>query len=117
MNFSKTIRTGLVLGTSLAIGACERSSPTTTSSPSSVSTTRTVEAGCGQCLFGLPGEGCTLAVRFDGKAYYVSGSSIDDHGDAHAADGLCNAIRPAEATGRLAGTLFEADRIALIPAP
>ena len=96
------------------LSGCDRpgSSP-----PVNPTSTRTVEAGCGQCLFGLPGGGCTLAVRFEGKAYYVTGSSIDDHGDAHAADGLCNAIRPAEATGEVTNDLFVADRIALIPAP
>ena len=32
----------------------------------------------------MPGNGCDLAVRIDGQVYYVDGSSIDDHGDAHA---------------------------------
>lgn len=116
MNASITFRTALILGTSLAFVACERNSPTISSSRDETVTSRVVEAGCGQCLFDLPGQGCTLAVRFDGQAYYVSGSSIDDHGDAHAADGLCNAIRPAEATGQLRDAVFVADRIVLVPA-
>ena len=100
-----------------AASACDRSASPPASESMIAIANRTVEAGCGQCLFGLPGDGCTLAVRFDGTAYYVSGSSIDDHGDAHAADGLCNAIRPAEATGYVRKNRFEADRIVLIPAP
>jgi hypothetical protein len=51
---------------------------------------RRVEAACGECRFGLPGSGCDLAVRIDGVAYFVDGTGIDDHGDAHAQDGFCN---------------------------
>jgi hypothetical protein len=47
-----------------------------------------VEASCGQCQFGMEGHGCELAVRIDGKSYFVDGSSIDSHGDAHAKDGF-----------------------------
>jgi hypothetical protein len=48
-----------------------------------------VEASCGQCQFGMEGHGCELAVRIDGKSYFVDGSSIDSHGDAHAKMVLC----------------------------
>ncbi|MHC5114792.1 MAG: DUF6370 family protein [Planctomycetota bacterium] len=75
----------------------------------------TVEASCGQCQFDLPGGGCDLAVRFDGKAYYVDGTGIDDHGDAHAADGFCNAVRQARVTGRVVDGRFEARSFALVP--
>jgi hypothetical protein len=51
-----------------------------------------VEASCGQCQFGMEGHGCELAVRIDGKSYFVDGSSID-HGDAHASDGFLLSIR------------------------
>ena len=67
---------------------------------------RNVEASCGQCLFDLEGEGCDLAVRIDGQAYYVDGASIDDYGDAHAEDGFCNAIRRAVVSGRLENDRF-----------
>jgi hypothetical protein len=30
-----------------------------------------VEASCGQCQFGMEGHGCELAVRIDGKSYFV----------------------------------------------
>ena len=52
-----------------------------------------VEASCGQCQFGMKGHGCDLAVRIDGKSYFVEGSHIDKHGDAHAEDGFCSAVR------------------------
>ena len=57
------------------------------------------ELACGQCVFGLPGEGCDLAVRIDGETFYCDGAGIDDFGDAHAADGLCNAAKAASVAG------------------
>lgn len=80
-----------------------------------------VEAACGQCQFGLPGESCDLAVRFDGHAWFVMGTSIDEHGDAHAGDGFCNAIRHARVTGRVVGDRFVVSSFQLLddesPAP
>lgn len=76
--------------------------------------TVTVEASCGQCNFGLEGKGCSLAIRFDGEAYYVDGSSIEDHGDAHAADGMCNAIRTAEVAGEVVDGRFQATYFAVV---
>ena len=76
---------------------------------------RVVEASCGQCQFGLSEPaGCDLAVRFEGKAYFVDGSHIDDHGDAHAARGMCNAIRKAEVIGEVKGERFVVRHLALI---
>lgn len=109
-------RTLLALIACSVLGACDQSPAPTGALPASPIATRPVEAGCGQCLFGLPGGGCTLAVRFDGTAYYVEGSSIDDHGDAHASDGLCNVIRTADASGRLEQGVFLSERIVLRPA-
>ena len=74
-----------------------------------------VEAACGQCQLGLPGRGCDLAVRIDGVAMFVDGVHIDDLGDAHAADGLCNAIRRASVVGEVAGGRFLARSIRLVP--
>lgn len=70
-----------------------------------------VEIACGECQFGLPGQGCDLAIRFRGKALYVKGSHIDDHGDAHAADGLCNAIRRGRVTGIVKDGKFAVEKI------
>jgi hypothetical protein len=38
---------------------------------------------CGQCQFGMKATMPDLAVRIDGKPYFVDGTSIDSHGDAH----------------------------------
>lgn len=73
-----------------------------------------VELSCGECQFGLEGDGCDLAIRIDGTAMYVDGSGIDDHGDAHAADGLCNAIRRARVTGTIQKGRFVAEEIELL---
>lgn len=74
-----------------------------------------VEASCGQCQFGMEGHGCELAVRMDGKSYFVDGSSIDSHGDAHASDGFCTAIRKAEVTGKVVNNRFKATSFKLLP--
>jgi hypothetical protein len=69
---------------------------------------QTVEASCGQCQFGMNGKGCELAVRIDGIAYLVDGTSIDQHGDAHAKDGFCEVIRKAKVQGKIANGRFVA---------
>ena len=74
-----------------------------------------VEAACGECQFGLEGPGCDLAVRLDGEAYFVDGTSIDEHGDAHAADGFCNAIRHARVTGTIEDGRLKATGFELLP--
>ncbi|RKS95284.1 hypothetical protein BC952_0947 [Flavobacterium limicola] len=74
-----------------------------------------VEASCGQCQFEMEGHGCELAVRIDGKSYFVDGSSIDSHGDAHASDGFCAAIRKAEVTGKVVNNRFKATSFKLLP--
>ena len=73
-----------------------------------------VEAACGQCKFGIKGEDCNLAVRIDGKAYFVDGSKIDDHGDAHADDGFCNTIRKAKVSGHIVNHRFAASSFTLL---
>lgn len=75
----------------------------------------TVEASCGQCKFGLKGKGCDLAVRFNGKAYFVDGTVIDDHGDAHDDNGFCNAIRTAEVQGKVVNNRFVVQYFKLLP--
>ena len=76
---------------------------------------KVVEASCGQCNFDLPGKGCDLAVRIDGKAYYVDGSNIDDHGDAHASDGFCSTIRKASVKGIIRDDRFKLEYFKLLP--
>lgn len=77
--------------------------------------TQIVEASCGQCQFGMEGKSCDLAVRIDGKSYFVDGSSIDSHGDAHAADGFCAAVRKAEVSGTIIKDRFVATFFKLLP--
>ncbi|GGE97308.1 DUF6370 family protein [Flavobacterium limi] len=73
-----------------------------------------VEASCGECKFGMKGESCDLAVRIDGKSYFVDGTTIHDHGDAHSDQGFCNAIRKASVTGEIKGNRFAATSFKLI---
>ena len=134
------MRTGLILAAVLPVlflVGCKKSDETTTKAPAAdaataktatadapaakkastvAATTQTVEAGCATCIYDMKDvTGCKLAVKIDGKAYLVSGKSIDDLGDAHAEDGLCNIARKAEVTGKLEGDRFVATQMALLP--
>jgi hypothetical protein len=75
----------------------------------------TVDASCGQCKLGLKGKSCDLAVKIDGKAYFVDGTHINAHGDAHANDGFCNAVRKAEVQGEVVNNRFAATYFKLVP--
>ncbi|MFT6638549.1 MAG: hypothetical protein ACJAYP_001126 [Flavobacterium sp.] len=74
-----------------------------------------VQASCGQCKFKMAGQGCDLAVRIEGKSYWVDGTTIDDHGDAHAEDGFCSAIRKAEVEGTIVDNKFKIKSFKLFP--
>jgi hypothetical protein len=65
-----------------------------------------LETACGTCMFKMQGKTCKLAVKINNKDYYVEGTSIDDHGDAHDKDGFCNAIRKAKVQGEIVGDKF-----------
>ncbi len=73
------------------------------------------ELSCGQCQFHLKGKGCDLAVRINGKAYFVDGAHIDSFGDAHADDGFCKTIRKAEVQGEIVNGRFKATYLKLLP--
>jgi hypothetical protein len=60
-------------------------------------------------------KGCDLAVRIEGKSYFVKGTSIDSHGDAHAKDGFCTCIRKAEVVGEIKDNIFIATYFKLMP--
>lgn len=77
--------------------------------------TRIVEVSCGQCQFGMKAKGCDLAVRIGGEFYFVDGTKLDDHGDAHAEDGFCAAIRQAEVVGAIKDDRFVASYFKLLP--
>ncbi|MFT6504012.1 MAG: hypothetical protein ACJASQ_004152 [Crocinitomicaceae bacterium] len=74
----------------------------------------TYDVSCGMCNFEMTGEDCALAIRIDGKEYYVEGSAIDEHGDAHADDGLCTVVRKAKVKGVIKKGVFVAEMIELI---
>ena len=78
-------------------------------------TNQVVEASCGQCQFKMEGKSCDLAVKIDGKAYFVDGTGINNHGDAHAKDGFCEKVRKAEVSGRIVDNHFKATSFKLLP--
>ncbi len=91
--------------------------PAKTDSPkgNNISINQVVEAACGQCQFGITGKaGCDLAVRIDGESYFVDGTTIHDHGDAHADDGFCETIRQVEVKGEIIDGRFKAESFTLI---
>ncbi len=76
-----------------------------------------VETACGECQFKLSGKGCDLAVRINGKSYFVDGTDIDSHGDAHAKDGFCNAVRKAEVQGEIVNDRFKVTYFKVLKSP
>ena len=77
-------------------------------------TTYEVEATCGTCMFKMEGKGCLLAIKFKGKNYFVDGTDLDDHGDAHDSEGFCNAIKKAKVQGTVVKDRFEVTYFELI---
>ena len=73
-----------------------------------------VEATCGTCMFKMEGKGCLLAIKFKGKNYFVDGTDLDDHGDAHDTEGFCNAIKKAKVQGTIVKDRFEVTYFELI---
>lgn len=115
MNIRSLLPWLLIPGLSLLLFACRADGRYAVASKPATEE-RIVEAGCGECIFEIPGAtGCPLAVRIDGRAYLVRGSGIDDHGDAHAPDGLCNSARRARVRGRIEGDEFVAEAFELLP--
>ena len=87
----------------------------TTQVQTTVLKNKTVEIACGECKFHLKGKSCNLAVRIDGKAYFVDGRHIDDFGDAHdEKHGFCNVISKAKVSGEIVDGRFKAKKVALL---
>lgn len=59
----------------------------------------------------------SVSASINGKAYFVDGTGIDDHGDSHAKDGFCEKIRKAEIKGSLVNNRFVATYFKLLPEP
>jgi hypothetical protein len=76
---------------------------------------KVVDIACGECQFKMKGKDCELAVKIDGKAYFVDGKNIDDFGDAHGEHGFCNAVSKAEVSGEIVNNRFKATSIKLLP--
>lgn len=95
--------------------AISQTTETKTNTPDASLPVEVVEVSCGKCKLGLPGKTCDMAVRIAGKAYYADGVDIDAFGDAHAHDGMCNAIRKAEVQGVLVENRFKISYIKLLP--
>jgi len=74
-----------------------------------------VDIACGECQFKMKGKDCELAVKIDGKPYFVDGKNIDDFGDAHSEHGFCNAVSKAEVSGEIVNNRFKAKEIKLLP--
>lgn len=105
----------MILGAVLLQAGLSATAQSKTSVPDSTKKILMVEASCGQCQFKMAGKGCSLAVRIDGKSYFVDGTTIDDHGDAHGEDGFCETVRKAEVQGQVVENRFKATYFRLLP--
>ena len=73
-----------------------------------------VLASCGMCNFGMDNSDCSLAIRVGEKTFNVKGTGMEDHGDSHADDGFCNAVRIANVKGKISKGKFKSESFALI---
>ncbi|MCU0320926.1 MAG: DUF6370 family protein [Chitinophagaceae bacterium] len=74
----------------------------------------TVDAACGTCIFKMKGTTCKLAIKWNNQYYFVQGTTIDDHGNAHADDGFCNTSRRALVQGKVKNGKFVATYFKLL---
>ena len=93
--------------------APKKSSSLVTVVPESGDVEGLVIASCGMCNFGMRSRDCSLAIQISDKAFHVKGTKIDDHGDSHAKDGFCNAVRVAKVSGKVKKNVFLADSFEL----
>jgi hypothetical protein len=105
----------IILITAFAISSSAQTKASKVSKPDPNKKLQVIEASCGECQFGMEGKSCDLAVRIDGKSYFVDGTTIDQHGDAHAKDGFCKAVRKAEVQGEIVNNRFKATYFRLLP--
>lgn len=77
---------------------------------------QTVDAACGMCQFKQKSDkGCAMAVKIDGKLYYVEGIDKKEFGDAHAHDGYCNEMKKAVVSGEVKKGKFYATSFKYVP--
>ena len=72
-----------------------------------------VLASCGMCNFGMNMKDCGLAIQINEESFTVKGTTIEDHGDSHAKEGFCNAIRVAKISGTVKDKVFLAENFKL----
>ncbi|MDC0480479.1 DUF6370 family protein [Candidatus Marinimicrobia bacterium] len=73
-----------------------------------------VQTSCGMCNFGMKNQkSCSLAIQVGEQSYPVVGTTISDHGDQHAIDGMCNAVRVAQVDGVVKDNVFVAESFQL----
>lgn len=105
----------IAISLSVASAALGQNNKTSISQPDPLKKIDTVEAACGLCQFDMKADECKLAVRMDGKTYFVEGTSIDDHGDAHAKGGFCTTVRKVAVQGELVNNRFKVTYFKLLP--
>jgi hypothetical protein len=113
VNFMKIFLT-LVCCSFFVFTAISQQKETKQSLPDSTKKIQIVDAACGECQLGLDGKSCDLAVRIDGKSWFVDGTDIDSHGDPHAKDGFCKTIQKAEVQGEIVANRFKVTYFRLI---
>ena len=71
-------------------------------------------ASCGMCNFGMKDKKkCSLAIKINEDVFSVNGTGIDDHGNSHAKNGFCNAIRVANIEGKIVKGVFKSKSFVL----
>jgi hypothetical protein len=111
----KPFLTSLLLAFATTTAAYAQAPAAAMATPDKTKEVLLVDASCGQCRLGLKGKDCDLAIRLNGKAYFVDGTTIDSHGDAHADNGFCNTVRKAEVQGEIVDNRFKATYFQLLP--
>jgi hypothetical protein len=74
-----------------------------------------VPASCGTCNFDMKGDGCAMAVKVGGQAYFVDGIEKIHKAEMHEEGGICVAIRQAKVSGEVVNGRFVASSLDLLP--
>lgn len=112
MIFKFMLAMALPLGFTLSTSG--QNAPAQLSKPDPGKNIQKAELSCGQCKFKMKGKGCSLAIKIDGKTYFVDGATIDEFGNAHSKNGFCKAVRKAEVQGKIEGDRFRLTYVKLL---